>query len=370
MAENRRRSSSPDSLFVSPDPHYNNTHPAQRHTPLVPPPTANRTRYPGDGLDYRRPVSTASAAGMGNNAVIDLTEEDDSRSAAEVADLFSAEVMTPEPGPSRTRQRLPNFQSRNIIDVESDVEREEREASRGGPSAHHTRRSSPHRHPNYFSSTRHSHRPAMDRNPSDHTAAPLPRILPTTWAFASAQRSITPHPTGNATQRNNPIDLTADEDDDVVFTGIAPRVPSQLNLGRPEATAGTGTRSVRDAGVGVGDVGGGVAGGMFNQLYRVMTGAAPAGVRHRAVDAPMPAQGALLIGMAMDYERMGFPMGQDALPPTPKYEPPEKAPAGFTRSPGENEEVVCPNCGDELCMGDNDIKQQVWVVKGCGHVSR
>jgi hypothetical protein len=31
--------------------------------------------------------------------------------------------------------------------------------------------------------------------------------------------------------------------------------------------------------------------------------------------------------------------------------------------------VVCPNCGDELAVGKDEIKQQIWVVKSCGHVS-
>jgi ribosomal protein L37AE/L43A len=31
--------------------------------------------------------------------------------------------------------------------------------------------------------------------------------------------------------------------------------------------------------------------------------------------------------------------------------------------------VVCPNCGDELAVGKDEMKQQIWVVKSCGHVS-
>jgi len=61
--------------------------------------------------------------------------------------------------------------------------------------------------------------------------------------------------------------------------------------------------------------------------------------------------------------------GTLAEPPTPKYEPPPPAEKGFTRSPEEDEEVVCPNCGDELAVGKDETKQQIWVVKSCGHVS-
>jgi pre-mRNA-processing factor 19 len=73
----------------------------------------------------------------------------------------------------------------------------------------------------------------------------------------------------------------------------------------------------------------------------------------------------------MNYGMTAFDMGIEGgnRPPTPKYSPPPEPEAGFTRSPEENEVVVCPNCGDELAMGDSDVKQEVWVVKGCGHVS-
>ena len=71
----------------------------------------------------------------------------------------------------------------------------------------------------------------------------------------------------------------------------------------------------------------------------------------------------------MDYDMTGFDMGLGGnRPPTPKYSPPPEPEKGFTRSPEEDEVVVCPNCGDELAMGDTDAKQKIWVVKTCGHV--
>jgi hypothetical protein len=76
--------------------------------------------------------------------------------------------------------------------------------------------------------------------------------------------------------------------------------------------------------------------------------------------------------MMMNYGEVGFDLGLQmrvAEPATPKYEPPPLAAKGFTRSPTEDEEVVCPNCGDELAVGKDEIKQQIWVVKSCGHVS-
>lgn len=71
----------------------------------------------------------------------------------------------------------------------------------------------------------------------------------------------------------------------------------------------------------------------------------------------------------LDFDVVGFDMG---LPrqrtATPTYKAPEAAPEGFTRSPAEDDVLVCPNCGDELCVGDSDLKKQVWILKACGHV--
>ena len=71
----------------------------------------------------------------------------------------------------------------------------------------------------------------------------------------------------------------------------------------------------------------------------------------------------------LDFEIVGFDLGQQRQRTvTPTYEAPQAAPEGFTRSPAEDDVLVCPNCGDELCVGDTDLKKQVWILKGCGHV--
>lgn len=71
----------------------------------------------------------------------------------------------------------------------------------------------------------------------------------------------------------------------------------------------------------------------------------------------------------LDFEVVGFDLGQQRQRTvTPTYEAPQAAPEGFTRSPAEDDVLVCPNCGDELCVGDTDLKKQVWILKGCGHV--
>ena len=72
----------------------------------------------------------------------------------------------------------------------------------------------------------------------------------------------------------------------------------------------------------------------------------------------------------LDFESQGFRMGDvRPQPPPPTYEPPPKARPGFTRSPKEDDVLICPNCNSELGVGIDEEKRQVWVVKKCGHVS-
>lgn len=72
----------------------------------------------------------------------------------------------------------------------------------------------------------------------------------------------------------------------------------------------------------------------------------------------------------LDFESQGFRMGNvRPQPPPPTYEPPPKARPGFTRSPKEDDVLICPNCHSELGVGRDEEKRQVWVIKKCGHVS-
>ena len=72
----------------------------------------------------------------------------------------------------------------------------------------------------------------------------------------------------------------------------------------------------------------------------------------------------------LDFESQGFRMGDvRPQPPPPTYEPPPQARPGFTRSPKEDDVLICPNCNSELGVGRDEEKRQVWVVKRCGHVS-
>jgi hypothetical protein len=74
----------------------------------------------------------------------------------------------------------------------------------------------------------------------------------------------------------------------------------------------------------------------------------------------------------LDFDVVGFNIGpgaREAPAPPPTYSAPPKAPEGFTRSPEEEGgALICPNCEEELCVGSDETKRQVWIVKGCGHV--
>ena len=73
----------------------------------------------------------------------------------------------------------------------------------------------------------------------------------------------------------------------------------------------------------------------------------------------------------LNFETVGFELARNdppaAPPPRPTYSAPPAPPAGFTRTPTEDDVVVCPNCDSELGQGD-EIKRQVWVIRSCGHV--
>jgi len=105
------------------------------------------------------------------------------------------------------------------------------------------------------------------------------------------------------------------------------------------------------------------------------TGAAGRRYRHQqlrqaAMGVGLPAaRNPLLINLDFGAAAFDMGLGEPARPATPKYEAPPPPEKGFTRSPEEDEEVVCPNCGDELGVSKDETKAQVWVVKGCGHVS-
>ena len=72
----------------------------------------------------------------------------------------------------------------------------------------------------------------------------------------------------------------------------------------------------------------------------------------------------------LDFSTQGFTMGDVPRPPPPPptYDAPCAPREGFTRSPREDDVLICPNCEEELGTGDDESKRQVWVIKSCGHV--
>lgn len=73
----------------------------------------------------------------------------------------------------------------------------------------------------------------------------------------------------------------------------------------------------------------------------------------------------------LDFMRQGFPMGDvpraQSYPPTYQAPPPPRP--GYTRSPNEDIAAICANCDEELGVGGDDLKKQVWASRKCGHVS-
>lgn len=352
--------------------------------------------------------------------VIDLTDEDGTEESqgSEGQSTVVAEDGSGVAGSSRA-SRLPRF-GRDVIDLESSGEEEEEDNSHLPGSnylALPPRRSRPH-----LSSLRRPARlPSPPRNMDDIEfleSRPRSRPLSTSRQPTPAldlrrgPRSATPYPT----HLHEPIDLTEDNDDDVVHLNT--RTREGVNAEAPGATAGMGTRGYAGQGfAGVGhainmlrnqgvDFGGrlmqrlqGMAGlegeiraqeqAMEHHHYnhthhhqhahrhhhnhrphadvRLGMGGHRVQVEGRALPRPI---GNMQMPGQMNYGMTGFDMDMGGnRPPTPKYSPPPEPEKGFTRSPGEDEVVVCPNCGDELATGDSDLKHEVHVIKTCGHVS-
>ncbi|KAF2733620.1 hypothetical protein EJ04DRAFT_513121 [Polyplosphaeria fusca] len=254
-------------------------------------------RYPGDGLDFRRPVSSMGYLGNDPN-FIDLTAED--------------EAAGPSIPSSHPRSQRPPRFARDIIDVSNVIDLD-----------------------------------GNERRPASRTPAAAPPESPEIQ-FVSSRLT--------GASSTNPIELA---DDELEIVGVQ-QVPENQRRRLP------GTIHEWMGAMGPG----------FPHLRAQIQRAT-----HRAAHLPNPAhrngggsrQGHVHINFVtpdMDFGMVGFDVGI-AGPPTPPapptYDAPSKAPAGFTRSPQENDVLICPNCEDELCTGDSDQKKQVWVVKQCGH---
>jgi hypothetical protein len=395
----RRDGDDGDSLFIPNTQAYDDEPPARRARLALPPLQPHTNHQPPPHLpalrasfDYRRPVFTSRTP-----AVIDLTEEEDVQPTTSRDSSATSATAAVAGAASSREQRPPRF-GRDIIVDHHQLESESRGNSppRRTLFAGHTP-VLPHARPQ-FSSLRPRARLNQHRQPtppsdmdedieivSERALSPARRtgsrhITPATRSMFQP-RSVTPYP------GNEPIDLT--NDDEVEIVNSRPRVrEGGVNTARPGMTAGVGTRSDNDEG------NRGILGNAYGVINLLRNGDAPRLIQrivNAAEDAEYPLLGAdprrrvdhfqrhdappparhFGVPTMMDFNVVGFDMGYEGgnRPASPKYEPPADPEPGFTRNPTEDEVVVCPNCGDELAMGEDELKQQIWVIKGCGHVS-
>lgn len=230
-------------------------------------------RYAGDGLDFRRPVTTSvPLEAEEDSGVIDLTNEPDSPE-------LRRQVPENRGTPRRPRQRPPRFERDILADVVDLDDGEDQDPS-----------SSP--EVQFVSSNTRQPPPTTQRSFSSN----LWRMLPFPHSMF-----------GNRNRRELPWGAAAHlprDDIETLFIGDGPgAVDFTINLDRE-----------------------------FNWLG-------------------LPA-----IRSPAERER-----------PQSSYKPPSPAPEGFTRNLAEEDIVTCPNCDQELGLGDEQ-KEQIYAAKSCGHV--
>lgn len=307
---------------------------------------------------------------MSNSAsnIIDLTDEDVTTANIRYA-TTSPSVASPPPPRA---QRLPRF-DRNIIDLSVDTSPppsgDERETRQRGEQdemeldvgEHGRARTSARRLPLSHMASRNSPR-RQSRGSSSEVEFVSERPL--------SQLRTRPSTPSHDAEQVPLLDLTAenDDDDEVEYVRTAGRVG--INLQPPLRTARVGAemRDIMDE-IDATAINNSDPNIILRRIRNMFPeyGADPG--RHarnpRHFQPPGP----------MDFQMVAFDMHMGREPATapsvapPKYDPPPSPGAGFTRSPAEDEVVVCPNCGDELAVGDTEAKKQVWIVKPCGHVS-
>lgn len=320
----RGHRSSPSPLFVRQNSDTPDRHPTPPIARLALPPL--RSHFPRDGYDFRRPASSTRSNTSANNLVIDLTSDDESA---------PSNIPTPQPEPAAGPSALPRF-GREIIDLSADTS-----PPQSAQSGHARRPSSPEVQ---FVSSRPLSR--TEQRPSQ----PPPFLHP----------EFRRPPTGGP--------LTLDPDDDVMIAGERAGVNLLRPLGvqrRPELgrlaqmVLEGGRRRLRDYAM--------LRGGPIPSFWGA----------DDEEDLPQPNRNNRnpLLNMPlpfMNYETVAFGLATNDEPPqlpVPKYDPPPPAAKGFTRDPTEDDTIICPNCEDELAVGETEEKRQVWVVKACGHVS-
>ena len=76
-------------------------------------------------------------------------------------------------------------------------------------------------------------------------------------------------------------------------------------------------------------------------------------------------------GAMEDFTQVGFdlqtPPRDGAKLAGSRYEAPRPANMGFTRTPKQDDTIVCPSCDVELGVSEDAIQKQIWVIRQCGH---
>lgn len=295
----------------------------QRTPANNPSPTPRPARFSGDGFDYRRPVM---ADGNQNSGFIDLTGDDevddnsDEPQQWEAAQFFDVphippsddeddDYFVPSARQSPARARQPAL----VIDLSDDEDDNEPGQNRPSPPR------------------RASTSPDVVFLAERAVTPPPPRPQPRRPSIRSRRPTPGPH-----VIRNPPV------------------------LGAPPPMPGLGLQD------------------MIRRGTQMILGYAPpflqqggnARAANAGVDLDLDDD---LEFLEMDYAQPAFNLGnRDTETPqaTPgeAYKEPPPIPEGFAGDVEEDGVYVCPRCEDEIATG-SDEKQQLWVVKQCGHVS-
>ncbi|KAL9086481.1 MAG: hypothetical protein Q9165_007097 [Trypethelium subeluteriae] len=340
-------------------------------------PSLDNIRFPGDGLDFRRPMNSANR----QETVIDLTEDTPPHPPHRDQQDHSSNAFTSRP------TRPPRF-DRDIIDVEDYITQEPSSQSQpqpidltqddGSPAAPTAPRA-PSPEVEFVSSRQISPPPgplefisgptSLGQSIADFLGSYSPFNLtsPHHRALAILNRESQHHPTARLRRHVQGLD---DLSGPISLATLASGSSSTTTTTTTTSSSVVHPTSFHDL------TGGVVPRHHHHHHHHHHHRGTERGIRVATPAAVGPGATPLVhIGIGPeDYESVGFDLGYaggDGRQRRMKemLEPPPPARDGFTRSPGEEDVLVCPNCGDELGDGgEGTLKVQVWIVKGCGHV--
>jgi len=273
-------------------------------------------RFPGDGVDCRQPVMSRATPG---NAVIDLTVEPD-----------SPPLIRLPPQPPNNRSTPEERSQQEVIDLEA--------TSRGQTSNFHPPGRSGRDSDDDVVFVRSSFAPQVQGVSAYNQLTDATRRAEN--AFTMASRGLSLDQQNRLFQRRHQAHLAQQQ----------AAQQAQRDWQRPRQHPP--------------DYFGTIAPPQGRRRWQVP------GLHH--VFGLLPNLGGLLHGVRLpapnlDYETAGFQV-TDQAPAIPTYKEPPPALPGFTRSPTEDVVLVCPNCDDELGIGAEPQKREVWAVRECGHV--